>query len=246
GEFKPSSDNFALLTPSLSKPTNLIHLGLLLGFFDNTDKAVRVTPDTPGAYYSPNPQGKAKYLKPIIKLSLLDKLSMIGKCATVSALLGKSIASKLDYVKYSAGKKVLTVAEFQNHFVQINQKYLSGYNKNQTKQIDYENALFTFTEQQLKANKSSHFILIPLSSLNNLYYQCLKKQKGSTKKTIFERHNFSSEFFIKPHQLRHWQNDYLAKKGVPHQVISMLSGRKSAEQTLSYIHITDAQNSSVI
>ncbi|MBF4354740.1 hypothetical protein, partial [Vibrio anguillarum] len=124
--------------------------------------------------------------------------------------------------------------------------YLSGYNKNQTKQIDYENALFTFTEQQLKANKSSHFILIPLSSLNNLYYQCLKKQKGSTKKTIFERHNFSSEFFIKPHQLRHWQNDYLAKKGVPHQVISMLSGRKSAEQTLSYIHITDAQNSSVI
>uniref|UniRef100_UPI0019F1FCFA hypothetical protein n=1 Tax=Vibrio anguillarum TaxID=55601 RepID=UPI0019F1FCFA len=73
-----------------------------------------------------------------------------------------------------------------------------------------------------------------------------KKQKGSTKKTIFERHNFSSEFFIKPHQLRHWQNDYLAKKGVPHQVISMLSGRKSAEQTLSYIHITDAQNSSVI
>ncbi|MBF4308323.1 hypothetical protein, partial [Vibrio anguillarum] len=122
--------------------------------------------------------------------------------------------------------KVLTVAEFQNHFVQINQKYLSGYNKNQTKQIDYENALFTFTEQQLKANKSSHFILIPLSSLNNLYYQCLKKQKGSTKKTIFERHNFSSEFFIKPHQLRHWQNDYLDKKGVPHQVISMLSGRK--------------------
>ncbi|WP_214652809.1 hypothetical protein, partial [Vibrio anguillarum] len=29
-------------------------------------------------------------------------------------------------------------------------------------------------------------------------------------------------------------------------MISMLSGRKSAEQTLSYIHITDAQNSSVI
>jgi hypothetical protein len=46
--------------------------------------------------------------------------------------------------------------------------------------------------------------------------------------------------------LRHWQNDYLAKKGLPHHLITMLSGRKSAEQTLTYIHTTNAQNAHVI
>ena len=64
--------------------------------------------------------------------------------------------------------------------------------------------------------------------------------------TLFERHGFASDFALRPHQLRHWQNDYLAKKGLPHLLITLLSGRKSAEQTLDYIHTTDAQNASVI
>ncbi|EHK9072500.1 hypothetical protein QUN95_000546 [Vibrio parahaemolyticus] len=38
----------------------------------------------------------------------------------------------------------------------------------------------------------------------------------------------------------------MEKKGLPHLLISMLSGRKSPEQTLKYIHTTSAQKASVI
>ncbi|UYM14600.1 hypothetical protein [Endozoicomonas euniceicola] len=247
GEFKPSIENITSLNPAMDKPISLIHLALLLGFYDGTDKVARVTDDTQGAIEAPNRnKGLPRYLKPIAELSPIDKLAMVHQCRYGSILLGQALFSTRQYEKYCAGKKVLTVAELQNHFVNANQASLTGYNTKQTKQVDYENALFTFTEKQLNAKKASHFLLTPIGSLEQFVSSSLKKFKGKDQKTIFERHGFSSDFFIKPHQFRHWQNDYLAKKGLPHLLISMLSGRKSVEQTLSYIHTTDAQNASVI
>ncbi|MCG6199905.1 hypothetical protein [Psychromonas antarctica] len=246
GEFKPSIENLKLQSPAMGKPITLIHLALLLGFFDGTDKVARVTHDTQGSIEAPNPKGQPKHIKPIAELSPFDKLLMISQCSCAAALLGVKLHTKKQFEKYCAGRKVLTVAEFQNHFVHTNQPSLTGYNRKQTKQVDYENALFAFTAKQLNEQKASHFLLVPISSLEQFFSQDLIKNKGKTQKTIFERHGFSADFFIKPHQFRHWQNDYLAKKGLPHLLITMLSGRKSAEQTLTYIHTTDAQNSSVI
>lgn len=48
GEFKPQKVNLNLLNPAKDKPITLIHLALLLGFYDGTDKMARVTPDTQG------------------------------------------------------------------------------------------------------------------------------------------------------------------------------------------------------
>ncbi|WP_067581827.1 hypothetical protein [Endozoicomonas ascidiicola] len=246
GEFKPSAENRTSLNPAMGKPITLIHLALLLGFYDGTDKVVRVTRDTQGAIEVPNPKGQPKYIKPIAELSPFDKLAMTYQCPCVSELLGVVITDKRQLKKYSAGKKELTVAEFQNHFVNANQENLTGYNSKKAKRVEYENALFAFTEKQLNAKQSSHFLLVPIASLSKFFSNSLKKRKGKNNKTIFERHGFSSDFFVTPHQLRHWQNDYLDKKGLPHLLMSMLSGRKSVEQTLSYIHTTDAQNASVI
>ncbi|EGR1698501.1 hypothetical protein R1W14_001001 [Vibrio parahaemolyticus] len=246
GKFKPSSENFKLLNPEMDKPTTLIHLALLLGFFDGTDKIARVTHDTKGATEVPNPRGKPKYIKPIADLSPLDKLCMISGCSHAFTLLGVHLNGKLKYEKYCAGKQELTVAELQKHYIQTNQAHLSGYNKERSHKVDYENALFAFTEKQLMIQQASHFLLVPIESLSGYFTHGLKKVIGKSTKTIFERHGFSSDFLIKPHQLRHWQNDYLDKKGLPHLLITMLSGRKSAEQTLTYIHTTDAQNASVI
>jgi hypothetical protein len=246
GEFKPSTENLSLLTPTMSKPITLIHLALLLGFYDGTDKVARVTHDTLGAIEVLNPKGQPKYLKPIAALSTFDKLSIVSHCTYSSALFGVMLISTSMFEKYCAGRKVLSVAEFQSHYVSANQANLIGYNNKQTKQVDYENALFTFTEKQLNQQQASHFLLVPIASLAAFFSQSLKRSKGPSQKTIFERHGFSADFFIKPHQFRHWQNDYLAKKGLPHLLITMLSGRKSAEQTLTYIHTTDAQNASVI
>jgi len=70
GEFTPSEENMALLRPSMNQSTNLLHLGLLLGFFDGSDKCVRVTPDTKGA--TPVSITNPRFIKPIAQLEAFD------------------------------------------------------------------------------------------------------------------------------------------------------------------------------
>lgn len=243
--FSPSEDNLSLLRPSMDKPISLIHLGLLLGFFDNTDKTVRVTQDTKGAIALPTSRGNPpKYIKPIADISPFDKLQLTNKCKLTTQLIGVVFIQNSPIFK-QFNTNIVKVAEFQNYYVSLNQARISGFNRKQTRYVEYENALFAFTERQL-ANQigGQHFSLVAIGSLEGYFANDLKK-KG-TLKTIFERHGFSSDFAISPHQFRHWQNDYLEKKGLPHLLISMVSGRKSPEQTLEYIHTTDAQKASVI
>ncbi|WP_198300684.1 hypothetical protein [Vibrio anguillarum] len=247
GDFKPSDENIDLLKPSLTKPTHLLHLGLLLGFFDGSDKCVRVTPDTKGAIDRTDTRNPhhPKFIKPIAQLELFDTLVFISRCPYTQALVGSECSSKVQRDKYAAGKQALTVTAFQDHTIEMNQSQLTGYNCSQTKSVDFDNALFAYTEKQLGGRVTHPFLLVPINSLSNFFADDLIK--GNKKRlTLFERHRFASSFFLKPHQLRHWQNDYLAKKGLPHHLITLLSGRKSAEQTLTYIHTTDAQNASVI
>ncbi|MEZ9537942.1 hypothetical protein AB4160_07080 [Shewanella sp. 10N.286.51.B8] len=247
GEFTPSDENIALLKPSMSKSTNLLHLGLLLGFFDGSDKCVRVTPDTKRATDKTdvrNPH-QPKFIKPIAQLEPFDTLVFKRHCPYAFALTGCSLTQQYQYDNYTAGKAELTVAEFQNHTIEMNQSQLKGYNKSKTKHVDFEKALFAYTQKQLGGRVIHPFFLVPISSLSGFFSDELIK-RARNRLTLFERHGFSSSFLLKPHQLRHWQNDLLSKKGLPHHLISMLSGRKSAEQTLTYIHTTDAQNASVI
>ncbi len=246
GDFKPSDENIALLKPSMSKPTHLLHLGLLLGFFDGSDKCVRVTPDTKGAIDKTSKPHQPKFIKPIAQLELFDTLAFKSNCPYASALVGSNFTSEAQYNKYTAGQQTLTVAAFQNHTIALNQSQLKGYNKHQTKSVDVEHALFMYTEKQMGGRVTHPFLLVPIGSLSDWFANDLIKHKKK-RLTLFERHNFLGTVFnLSPHQLRHWQNDYLDKKGLPHHLITLLSGRKSPEQTLTYIHTTDAENASVI
>lgn len=245
GDFKPSDENIALLKPSMNKPTHLLHLGLLLGFFEGSDKCVRVTPDTKGAIDKTYKPHNPKFIKPIAQLEPFDTLVFKPRCPYARALTGSNFAKQCQYQNYTAGQQALTVAAFQNHTIEINQSQLSGYNKQQTKSVDVEHALFMYTEKQMGGKVTHPFLLVPIGSLSRIFADDLSKA-SKNRLTIFERHGFASDFVLKPHQLRHWQNDYLAKKGLPHHLITLLSGRKSAEQTLTYIHTTDAENASVI
>lgn len=244
GALKPSDENVALIKPSMNKSTNLLHLSLLLGFFDDSDKYVRVTPTTKGAMRKKS-RSHAKFIKPIAQLEAFDTLIFKHGCPYAYLLTGFALTSPMQYSSYTGGKKELSVAEFQNFIIEKNQCQLKGYNNHQSKYVDFDNALFAYTQKQLGGKVKNPFLLVPIRSLSKLFANYLKKGTNNNP-TIFERHGFSSSFLLKPHQLRHWQNDYLAKKGLPHHLISMLSGRKSAEQTLTYIHTTDAQNASVI
>lgn len=245
GDFSPSKDNLKVLSPSMNKPTSLIHLGLLLGFFDGTDKTVRVTPESKGSIALPTSRGnKPKYIKPIADLSAFDSLVLIQGCPMAAQLLGTDFR-KCNPIYKCTKNGTCTVAEFQNHHVSFNQEKMSGFNRRQTKRVDYDNALFAFTERQITSQTGgAYFSLMPIASLESAFSNDLRKHQQIL--TIFERHGFSSTFAIRPHQFRHWQNDYLDKKGLPHLLITMLSGRKAPEQTLRYIHTTNAQNASVI
>ncbi|EHC7287583.1 hypothetical protein [Vibrio parahaemolyticus] len=245
GDFTPSDENIALLKPDLSKPTNLLHLGLLLGFFDGSDKCVRVTPDTKGAIDRTYKPHHPKFIKPIALLEPFDTLVFKPRCPYAQALTGCDFIAQSQNQNYTAGQQALTVATFQNHTIEINQAQLNGYNKQQTKSVDVEHALFMYTKKQIGGQVTHPFLLVPISSLSSFFADDLIKRKKN-RLTLFERHGFASDFALKPHQLRHWQNDYLEKKGLPHHLITLLSGRKSAEQTLTYIHTTDAENASVI
>tara|TARA_R110002124_G_scaffold135152_5_gene298034 strand:- start:2303 stop:4615 length:2313 start_codon:yes stop_codon:yes gene_type:complete len=243
GEFKPSDENSALLKPSMNQSTNLLHLCLLLGFFDGTDKCLRVTLGTKG---STNVSTTfPKFIKPIAQLEAFDTLVVKHKCPYARVLTGCDFTTQGQRNMYMSGKEELTVAELQNHTIEMNQPQLNGHNTCQTKSVDFENALFTYTQKQMGGRVKNPFFLVPISSLSGFFSDDLNKN-NKIRLTLFERHGFASTFLLLPHQLRHWQNDYLAKKGLPHYLISMLSGRKSAEQTLIYIHTTDAQNASVI
>ncbi|MEZ8778666.1 hypothetical protein AB6D85_13685 [Vibrio splendidus] len=241
GNFKPSINNLNALTPNPSKPTNLIHLGFLLGFFDDTDGYVRVTKDTKGTI-------NLKYnifIKHITRLTIFDKLEIRHKCIYTSSLVGVAVSSSKQEKKYFNGQREMTVAEFQNHIVAANLNSILGYNQGRTKRVDYDNALFSYTEKQVNRLQASHFLLVPTERLGSILERSIT-QRSSSHSTIFEEFDFSSDFSIKPHQFRHWQNNYLDKKGLPHLLITILSGRNSPEQTLTYIHTTDAQNASVI
>ncbi|MEC6832012.1 hypothetical protein VXS06_09585 [Photobacterium toruni] len=245
GEFKPSTKNLDALKPNDSKPTNLIQLGFLLGFYDDSDGYVRVTCDTKGAIDTTKNKAFPLFIKHITKLLPFDKLEIKSGCPYPSLLVGAFVNIKSQLSKYFNGQTEMTVAEFQNHYITTNQQAMSGYNNAKTKRVDYEQALFTYTEKQVNTQQASHFLLVPIESLGAFFDKNIKKRKNGYA-TIFERHSFSTGFAITPHQFRHWQNNYLANKGLPHLLITMLSGRKNPEQTLTYIHTTNAQNASVI
>ncbi|NOH72590.1 hypothetical protein F0225_14745 [Vibrio pectenicida] len=245
GDFKPNLKNLDTLAPNYNEPTNLIHLGFLLGFYDDSDGYARVTCDTKGAINVTKRRDNPKFIKHFSKLSPLDKLEIKKRCHYASLLVGATMNEKRQLRKYFNNQTEITVAEFQNHHIKINQQAISGYNRAKTKRVNYDRALFAYTEKQLSTQRASHFLLLPIESLGALFDKNLKKRKKDHI-TIFERHGFSENFSITPHQFRHWQNNYLANKGLPHLLITMLSGRKNPEQTLTYIHTTDAQNASVI
>tara|TARA_Y100000588_G_scaffold395303_1_gene522791 strand:- start:11356 stop:13698 length:2343 start_codon:yes stop_codon:yes gene_type:complete len=245
GSFEPSTKNLHTLQPTDSRPTHLIHLGFLLGFYDDNEGYARVTKDTKGAIDVTNRRDFPTFIKHVSKLSMFDKLEVKRGCPYTSSLVGARVEVKGQVDKYFNSRMEITVAELQNYYVEINQRAISGFNKGAFKHVDYDQALFTYTQSQLNTRKASHFLLIPISSLGMIFDKNLKKRRHNFS-TIFERHGFSTDFSVKAHQFRHWQNNYLASEGLPHLLITMLSGRKSPEQTLTYIHTTDAQNASVV
>ncbi|NNN45351.1 MULTISPECIES: hypothetical protein [unclassified Vibrio] len=254
GDFCPSDRNINALNPDMNKPINLIHLGYLLGFYDEGDGFVRVSQATNNAERKKVQRGSNKYIKPIVSLQPDDELMIVSYCPYGKYLLGTSIKPG---VKKIFSREKMTIAQFQDIWVKYVISNLAGfpvgYNKSHTGKCKYKYALFSFTGNQMITNNpayiggKSHFAIVPLSSLGDVFIRSVNpSQAHCLTDSIFAKHGFSHEFRVKPHQFRHWNNDVADREGIPHAIINLWSGRKTPEQILHYIHRTHAEKSSEI
>lgn len=252
GKFCPAAKNMETLLPDINKPIHLVHLGYLLGFFDNGDGLVRVSSTTNGAARK-NTTGNIIYLKPIVNLQADDMLLITRNCVHSQYLLGIEANRSLSKIFTD---KIITVSQFQQqwilHITDNLPGFPIGYNNSGQGKCQYKHALFSFTGNQLRGwrggylGEASHFSIIPLSGLGSIFSSALNHREEKIKDSIFARHGFSDEFRIKPHQFRHWHNDTAEKEGVAHALINLWSGRKTPEQILHYVHRTHAEKASEI
>lgn len=250
GDFIPSVELLQQASVDLDKPTHLIKLGFILGFYELSDRNIAVSKNT-------NDSKKNRYAtyhhKDISQLQVEDELIISEKLSKY--LLGISLLKK--DCEQIFGCKTVSVQEFQNKFIEHIFKNLSsfplGYNNSKHGKLKYKYALFCFTGKQIYSSNPSYkaagsfYALAPFTALGEIFaIEINKNQKGRIKSTIFSRHGFSSDFYIVPHQFRHWMDDTAERQGIPHAIINLWSGRKSPEQLLHYIHRTDAEKSSEI
>jgi hypothetical protein len=252
GSFAPSQENLDFIQPDLSKQTDMLRLGCLLGFFDGTERVVRVTKETSGAFRASDKKGPKTYIKSIADIEPQDTLLFRMKCKLTATLMGAGAPMGSEFTKRFDGS---TFEAFQAAWIGQVKKQFPVFpyaNNNSSGRVDFRLAMFAFTGNQLAASGghelfTTHFALVSLTALGKIFATDIGvASQTSSNSNIFTKHGFSSEFGIKPHQFRHYLNDAADRGGVPHKMINLWSGRVSPEQLLHYLHRTSGEKASEI
>lgn len=229
---------------SLDKPVNMFTLGCLLGFYNSANAYCQVAEYTPKS----RPRLGLGFEKLVLDLELDDVV--IINAQNVIDMFGIKIGQAQEIL----GGKAVPLRELQKNWIAHIKNSLKGFpevsNGTGKGKCDYRHALFALRGSEFFQGKArsyigsaSHFGLVPLNVIGNSFAVDLSSHKNSN---IFQRHGFSEEFHLTPHQLRHWHNDLADKRGVTHNVINLWSGRKSPTQLLNYTHRTGSEKSSQI
>ncbi|WP_438467546.1 hypothetical protein [Marinomonas sp. PE14-40] len=235
---------------NMKKPVNILTIGLVLGFYEDSEHCIIVEKGTPDSIYV---KAKSFRLKEIKKLEPNDKLLLYIKY--IHRILGVSMSTV--NIESIFGKKVITVFEFQNRLISYIKSThpsfpkLSNGSKNGT--CDMRTALFSFLGHQLiKSNsgagmvaRASFYMPVSPSTIGVIYSNRLKNLQGK-EPSIFIQHGFSAEFSLTPHQPRHFLNDSGEKQRLPRSILNMWSGRKDPRQIVSYVHKTGIERGSEI
>ena len=246
--FKPTKKNMNYIKPNLDKPINLLALGTLLGFYDGLkDKTIKVADGTVDAskeeVYRKGKLCKGRYFVKEISALTGDDVIFVGQ-KTCPLLIGQ---------KYRKGKpfsdNTLALKDMQRqwiaHATKEHPRFPIMYSKSIGGEVDARHAFFALNGYQMK-NKgnafkghTSFYSIIPPDAIG---LAVAKDLSGN----IFKKHNFSDEFRLRPHQLRHLLNDTGEKLGIPHEILNLWSGRVSPDQLLNYIYKTDAEKADLI
>ncbi|EJM53567.1 hypothetical protein PMI29_05755 [Pseudomonas sp. GM49] len=236
---------------SLSQRPNLFTLGYALGFYgvDDNVPVLKKGADLTCVYTSH--RGRFFENKSIFSLRSDDQVSVsASKNAMLSGL--PSLFGYTQLPKLFAGKDVVTIGEVQDWWVSFYRKTILPEFpfsfSNGESCIKLKNALFCFLGSWFhgdaqnwggggKILKKTNYAMVPLASLGSsiLSRLCPPKNRDS----IFFDYGYSSELSLTPNKLRHLTNTLADLSDIPIEIITAWSGRKSAEQTHTYIHTSD-------
>ncbi|EJO5753576.1 hypothetical protein NRR22_003675 [Salmonella enterica] len=231
---------------------NLFTLGYAIGFYEIDDniKILKVGADPAKVYHAT--RGQFFEEKPIYFLDLDDRLSMsISRSTPYSSLpylFGYECLPR-QLTNAFQGMLTATLGEIQEWWLSFFVKSLLpsfplAYSSGESS-VRLADALFCMHGNWIysrdgsgygssgKPFQISPFAVVPLNTLGVL---ASSKLSGSVTQTIFEEYGFSSELAVRPHSLRHFGNTLAHLSNIPNEIITAWSGRKSAEQTTTYIH----------
>ncbi|MDA8427639.1 MAG: hypothetical protein M0T70_00090 [Geobacteraceae bacterium] len=251
---------------ALNKKPHLFHLGYALGFYDIDDEVYVYSEDNsftkrPSRLNSDGSLGKRTSCwrpKKIVDLQTEDLISSNpvknparpGLYKLLNCRFQGKHAKKFD----PNNNRLISVGEIESLlFESLRQSFPSfplGFSTGNLGRIKMDTALFCVLGHQyyghagiFKAGgalggSSFYKVLTPASLALNAAFDV--GRCGS----FFTRHGFFSPFFLNFHQLRHYANTLADRSGIPNEIITAWSGRKSREQTYKYIHTSHAERAS--
>ncbi|MBV5340816.1 MAG: hypothetical protein J0665_14880 [Deltaproteobacteria bacterium] len=152
------------------------------------------------------------------------------------------------------GNRLISVEEIEGLLLEFHRQFFPsfplGFSTGDQGQIKMDTALFCVLGHQyygqsairkgggIPGGSGFYTVLSPLNLAVNASRDVSRKGK------LFTRHGFSSRLFLNYHQLRHYTNTMADRSGIPNEIITAWSGRKSPEQTYEYIHTSHSERTS--
>ncbi|EJM84474.1 hypothetical protein [Pseudomonas sp. GM67] len=239
----------------LDQRPNLFTLGYALGFY-GVNQCVPVLKEGADLISIHRTQrGKCFEQKPIWSLRSEDRLS-------VSYTGAQSLSALPILFGYSnipnifSDKVTVTIGEVQDWWISfykenILPEFPLSFSSGESS-LPLKNAMFCFLGSWIygdsnnrgsggKLFQKSNFSVVPLASLGKSVLSRIGLNRDIT--SIFQSYGFSSELSLSPHSLRHFSNTLADLSNIPIEIITAWSGRKSSEQTHTYIHTSEEEKS---
>lgn len=243
------------VNPDMNKPTNMVTLGYLLGLYPEKMDVVQVPPHTKGAFQNSHIK-TSKWFKPIWMLRNDDMVRI--NWYSLGCLLGLGGKRVPSSIYHGLGiSSDISIKGFQERWIarikEIYPKFPAMTNGTKDGECNARSMLFAFSGYQFEmANGTGIWgVNTPFTPVGpETLAACFGNEIRETRKVggsnIFTRHGFSEEFFINPHQFRHYINHTGVESGIPKLIMNLWSGRKDPTQILHYVHTSAADQVSVI
>lgn len=264
GDFPLDPERKARL--DLSRKPHLFTLGYALGFYAIDESIEVFNSDAPVRRRSADPSKPIRHglryncwqPKYIYELQTEDKIST----STVPTAARQSIVrlsgttfgntTNTSYLDHN-GNGLVSIERVESFLIELHKKafpsFPEGFSTGDLNSVRMDTALFCVLGHQFFASNAKgkkggrlgsrgYYSIVSPKSLAQLAAYDLGNQGN-----YFTRHGFKSRYFLNFHQLRHYTNTVAERSGIPNEVVTAWSGRKSREQTHEYVHTSHADRS---